>query len=261
MEDINYTRILNIDALCITEKQLLEMMDTQLENRSGNGVLVTPNLDHLVKLQRDRTFYDCYKKAQWVTCDSRILQLFSKLLKYPFPEAIPGSSFFSHFYEHQKDNKNCRIFILGAMDGVALEAKRRINEKTGWQIVVGAYSPSYGFEKKDDENKAIYKMINESGANVVLVGVGCPKQEKWIFNRKDNMPNVHIWMALGATIDFEAGNIKRAPKIYQELYLEWFYRFLMEPKRMFKRYFVDDMQFFYYFTRQLLGIYKDPFKK
>lgn len=261
MNKLSYTKILNIYALCITEKQLLEMMASQLKTKSGNGVLVTPNLDHLVKLQRDRTFYDCYKKAQWVTCDSRILQLFSKLLKSPFPEAIPGSSFFSHFYAYQKDNKDCRIFILGAMDGVAVEAKKRINEKTGWSIVVGAYSPSYGFEKKDDENKAIYEMINESGANVVLVGVGCPKQEKWIFSHKDNMPNVHIWMALGATIDFEAGNVKRAPKIFQELYLEWFYRFLMEPKRMFKRYFIDDMLFFYYFAKQLLGIYKNPFDK
>lgn len=75
------------------------------------------------------------------------------------------------------------------------------------------------------------------------------------------MPDVHIWMALGATIDFEAGNIKRAPQLFQKLYLEWFYRFLMEPRRMFKRYFVDDMQFFYYFTAQLLGLYKNPFKE
>ena len=259
MKTIGYTKILNIDALSITEKQLLEMMDSQLESKSGNGVLVTPNLDHLVKLQRDKAFYDCYKKAQWVTCDSRILQLFSKLLKRPFPEAIPGSSFFSHFYEHEKHNVNCKIFILGAMDGVALEAQRRINEKAGRQIVVGAYSPSYGFEKKEEENKTIYEIINKSGANVVLVGVGCPKQEKWIFNHKDKMPDVHIWMALGATIDFEAGNIKRAPQIFQKLYLEWFYRFLMEPKRMFKRYFIDDMLFFYYFAKQLLGIYRNPF--
>lgn len=64
----------------------------------------------------------------------------------------------------------------------------RINEKVGRQMVVGAYSPSYGFEKKDDENAAIYKMINDSGANVVLVGVGCPKQEKWIDKHKTKCP-------------------------------------------------------------------------
>lgn len=102
-------------------------------------------------------------------------------------------------------------------------------------------------------------MINDSSANVVLVGVGCPKQEKWIDKHKTKMPQVNLWMALGATIDFEAGNVKRAPKIFQKLALEWFYRFLMEPKRMFKRYFVNDIQFFYYFAKQLLGVYKDPF--
>ena len=147
------------------------------------------------------------------------------------------------------------------MDGVAQTAMNKINEKVGREIIVGAMSPSYGFEKKQEENELIYKTINETGANVVLVGVGCPKQEKWIFAHKDNMPNVDIWMALGATIDFEAGNIKRAPKIYQKLAMEWFYRFLKEPKRMFKRYFVDDMKFFWFFGKQLIGIYKNPFDK
>jgi len=68
-------------------------------------------------------------------------------------------------------------------------------------------------------------------------------------------------MALGATIDFEAGNVKRAPKFFQKYALEWLYRFLMEPKRLFRRYFVHDIQFFYYFAKQLFGIYHDPFKK
>lgn len=246
-------RFLNVDIFSLTQDELLQNLDT--------GVLITPNVDQLVKLQRDKTFYDICKKAEWVVCDSKILYLLSKLLKKPLPEAIPGSSFFSAYYMHHKDDANCKIFLLGAMDGVAQKALERINEKVGRQMVVGAYSPSYGFEKKDDENAAIYKMINDSGANVVLVGVGCPKQEKWIDKHKTKMPQVNLWMALGATIDFEAGNVKRAPKIFQKLAMEWFYRFLMEPKRMFKRYFVDDMMFFYYFAKQLLGTYRDPFRK
>lgn len=247
------TKILNVDILSLTQKELLEKLN--------KGVLVTPNVDHLVKLQRDRALYNVYQKAEWVVCDSKILYLLSKLLKRPLSEAIPGSSFFTAYYMYHKDDPDCKIFLLGAMDKVAQKAMERINKKVGRQMVVGAYSPSYGFERKDEENKAIYEMINKSEANVVLVGVGCPKQEKWIFNHKDKMPDVRIWMALGATIDFEAGNIKRAPRIFQKLYLEWFYRFLIEPKRMFKRYFIDDMQFFYYFAKQLFGIYKNPFGK
>lgn len=151
------------------------------------------------------------------------------------------------------------MFLLGAKNGDAQKAMNIINKKVGRDIVVGAYSPSNGFEKKPDENELICKKINLSGANVVLVGVGCPKQEKWIDKYKVLMPEVDIWMALGATIDFEAGNIKRAPKIWRKLYLEWFYRFLQEPRRLFRRYFVDDPMFFWYFLKQLLGTYKSPF--
>ena len=250
---MNKIRILNIDVLNITRQQLLENLH--------EGVLITPNLDHLIKLQKDKDFYDCYKKAEWVVCDSNILRLFSKLLKKPFVEAIPGSSFFTSYYMYHKDDADCKIFLLGAKEGVAAKAMERINAKVGRQIVVGAYSPSFGFEKNEEECKEIVNIINKSGANVVLVGVGAPKQEKWIMKWKHLMPGVKVWMALGATIDFEAGNVKRAPKIYQKLAMEWLYRFTREPKRLFHRYFVDDMKFFRYFGKQLLGIYKDPFAK
>lgn len=248
---MNKIKILNIDIQNISEKDLICTLK--------KGVLITPNVDQLVKLQNDRDFYEITNKAEWVVCDSKILLICSKLLGKPLKEAIPGSSFFPHFYMYHKNDENCKIFLLGGMDGVSNKAMTNINKKVGRQIVVGAYSPSYGFEKKQDENENIFKMINESDANVVLVGVGCPKQEKWIDAHKDKMPNVNIWMALGATIDFEAGNIKRAPKWVQKIAMEWFYRFLNEPKRMFKRYFVDDIKFFWYLIKQILGFYKNPF--
>lgn len=249
----NKSKILNIEIDNISMDELLAQLK--------KGVLVTPNVDQIVKMQSDREYYEIVKKAEWVTCDSKILFLCSKFTKYPLKATVPGSSFFPAFYEYHKNDETCKIFLLGAMDGVAQKAMGRINEKVGRKIVVGAYSPSYAFEKKPEENEKIYEMINNSGANIVLVGVGCPKQEKWIDMHKSMMPEVNIWMALGATIDFEAGNVKRAPIIFQKLYLEWFYRFLQEPRRMYKRYFVDDPKFFWFFLKQLLGIYKDPFSR
>lgn len=246
-------KILNTEVVSATQEELL--------NELRQGVVVTPNIDHLVKLQEDRDLYELYRQTEWVICDSRLLYLFAKLLPTPLPQAIPGSSFFPAFYMHHKDNQNCRIFLLGGIGDVAQKAMDNINRKVGRQIVVGAFSPSYGFDKKPEENNRIIQMIRESGANVVPVCVGCPKQEKWIFDHKAQLPGVKIWMALGATIDFEAGNVKRAPKIWQKLCMEWFYRFCKEPKRLFKRYFIDDMKFFWYFGKQLLGIYKDPFKE
>lgn len=250
MKTINF---LNIKIQATTQKELLKSLK--------KGVLITPNVDHLVKLQKDKDFYNVYQKAEWVVCDSKILYLMSKLLKESLPEAIPGSSFFTAFYESHKDDPNCKIFLLGAAEGIAAKAMERINQKVGRNIVVGAHSPSYGFEKKAEECEELIRIVNESGANVVLVGVGAPKQEKWIMKYRNRMPKVDIFMGLGATIDFEAGTLKRAPKFWQKIGMEWLYRCLKEPKRLFKRYFVDDMKFFYYFSKQLLGCYKNPFDK
>lgn len=245
------TRILNINIYNTTQRELLHSLQ--------KGVLITPNVDHIVKLQKDKEFYEVYQQAEWIICDSKILYLFSKFLKYPLSEAIPGSSFFTAFYEYHKNDPNCRIFLLGAAEGVAVKAMERINNKVGRNIVVGAHSPSYGFEKKQEECEELIRIVNESGANVLLVGVGAPKQEKWIMKYRYRMPNIDIFMALGATIDFEAGTLKRAPILWQKIGMEWLYRCLKEPKRLFKRYFIDDIKFFYYFGKQLLGIYKNPF--
>ena len=246
-------RILNTELVAATQKELLDEL--------RQGVVVTPNIDHLVKLQKDRELYELYQKTEWVICDSRLLYLFAKLLPQRLPQAIPGSSFFPAFYKYHRQDEDCRIFLLGGMGDVAQRAMENINRKVGRAIVVGAYSPSFGFDSKPEENDRIVSMIRASRANVVPVCVGCPKQEEWIYQYKDRLPEVRIWMALGATIDFEAGNVKSATKIWQKLCLEWFYRFCKEPRRLFKRYFIDDMKFFWYFGKQLMGIYHDPFEK
>lgn len=249
---MNLVRILNININSIYRNDLLSKME--------EGVVFTPNLDHLVKLQKDREFYDAYKKADWIICDSRIICLFSRIFKEKIKEAIPGSSFFTEFYNYHKNNKNIKIFLLGAAESVAEIAKNKINSRLERTMVIGSHSPSFGFEKNDEECDEIVSIINKSEANVLVVGVGAPKQEKWIVKYKDKLPKVKLFMALGATIDFEAGNITRAPKFFQFVGLEWFYRLIKEPKRLWKRYLIDDIPFFYLILKQKLGIYKNPFK-
>ncbi|MDH8700899.1 N-acetylglucosaminyldiphosphoundecaprenol N-acetyl-beta-D-mannosaminyltransferase [Dysgonomonadaceae bacterium PH5-43] len=244
-------KIFNIDILNITQEDLLKTLN--------EGVVVTPNVDHLVKLQNDEEFYNIYKQADWVICDSKIIALGLKFLGTPIKEVIPGSSFFHNYYEYHKDNENIKIFLLGAAKGVAEEAMLKINNKIGRNIIVGAHSPSFGFEKNPNECLDIINTVNHSGANVLLVGVGAPKQEKWIYKYKDDLKNIDLFLPLGATIDFEAGNIKRAPKIFQKLALEWLYRMFKDPKRLIKRYLIDDIPFFFFLIKQKIGKYKNPF--
>ena len=162
---------------------------------------------------------------------------------------------------YHKDNPDIRIFLLGGLDGVADKAKKRIDEKVGREIVVGTYSPPFGFETDEKECRHIIDLVDASGATVLMTGISDPKQTIWHAKYMDKFKNARMFMALGATIDFEAGNIRRAPKIVQRLALEWLFRFFCDPKRLWKRYFVDDPKFFLLFTKQLMGIYKDPFSK
>lgn len=243
--------VLNIGILSIKKEELLLQL--------GSGVLFTPNVDHLVRLQEDREFYEAYQRAEWVICDSMIIYRLSRLLKEKIIEPIPGSTFFHEFCDfHRKDN-DTRIFILGGKEGIPQQAQININERVGRQMIVGAYSPSFSFVEDRRESETLVNMIRESGATVLMVCATSPKQEVWIARYRYALPKVRLFMALGATVDFEAGSAKRCPLSIQRMGMEWFWRFCQEPRRLFKRYFVDDMKFFWYFGKQLLGVYQDPF--
>jgi exopolysaccharide biosynthesis WecB/TagA/CpsF family protein len=244
-------QILNIKLDNITQSALLQKLK--------QGILLTPNVDHIVKLQKDREFYEIYQNADYIVCDSNILALGLKFLGVSVESVIPGSSFFPDYCNYHKDNEKVKIFLLGAAEGVANKAMENINIRVGRNIVVGAHSPSFGFENNETECQGIVERINATDATVLLVGFGAPKQEKWIFKYKDRLVNVRLFLPLGATIDFEAGNVKRAPEIFRKLALEWFYRMCVDPRRLVKRYLVDDVSFFYYLLRQKFGFYKNPF--
>jgi N-acetylglucosaminyldiphosphoundecaprenol N-acetyl-beta-D-mannosaminyltransferase len=239
-------RILNVDIDNVTESEVLKQLD--------QGIVFTPNVDHLLLLENDSEFLSIYETADYKLCDSKILYYVSRFLGTPIKEKISGSDFFPAFCKYHKDNENIKVFLLGAKQGVALQAQENLNAKLGREIVVGAHSPSFGFEKNEEECQKIIEIIKNSGATVLAVGVGAPKQEKWIYKYKDQLPNIKIFLAIGATIDFEAGNKKRAPKWVTEIGLEWLHRLLSEPKRLWKRYLIGGPLFCWLILKQKLHL-------
>ena len=182
----NVVRILNVDIHSITQQELLQNLK--------KGIVITPNVDHLVKLQKDAGFYAVYQKADWVICDSKVLYLMSKLLRKKLPEAIPGSSFFTAFYQYHKDDKNCKIFLLGAAEGVAVKAMEEINLKVGWEIVVGAFSPSYGFEKDVDECNMILELYVARGLIFFWSELGLLNKRNGLLNTVSSFPRlIYLW--------------------------------------------------------------------
>jgi N-acetylglucosaminyldiphosphoundecaprenol N-acetyl-beta-D-mannosaminyltransferase len=244
---MNKVKILNLEIDNLSKAEFL--------NNLRSGIVFTPNVDHLIKLQKDPDFIQAYSASNYKLCDSQILLYASKFLGTPIQEKISGSDLLPAFYYHHRHNENIKIFLLGAAEGVARIAQAKINKKIGRDIVIGTYSPPFGFEKDEAECSRIIEMINNSGASVLVIGLGAPKQEKWLFKYKDLLPNIHIFMALGATIDFEADNVKRAPKWISKIGMEWLFRLLCEPKRLWKRYLVEDVPFFVLILKQKLNLY------
>lgn len=244
-------KILNIELDNLSQAEMLAQLQ--------EGVVFTPNVDHLMRLQWDRAFFDVYQEATYKVCDSKIVLYAAAFLGTPLKEKLSGSDFFPAFYTYHRDNPDIRIFLLGAAEGVAQQAQANINAKVGREIIVGAHSPSFGFEKNAAECERLIDLVNQSGATVLAVGVGAPKQEMFIHTYRHRMPQIKIFLAIGATIDFEAGNVKRSPKWMSEIGLEWLYRLLAEPQRLWKRYLVDNPPFLWLILKQKLHRYRDPF--
>jgi exopolysaccharide biosynthesis WecB/TagA/CpsF family protein len=214
-----------------------------------------------MQLQKKQDFYSVYQKADYKVCDSKIVLYASHFLKTPIKEKIAGSDLFPAFCKHYQHDENVKIFLLGSQPEVVKTAQRKINAKIGRNIVVAAHSPSFGFEKNEQECREIVNLINSSEATVLAIGVGAPKQEMWIAKYKEELLKINTFLAIGATIDFEAGYVKRSPRWMSEAGLEWLYRLMKEPKRLWKRYFFDAIPFLFLIIQQRLNLYSNPWSE
>ena len=214
----------------------------ELIREKKDAYVVTPNCDHMIQLEKDTELQQVYSDADLVVCDGKPLIWISKWLGNPIREKISGSDLFPRLCALAAE-KGYTMFFLGAAEGVAATAAKILENKYPGLRVDGTYSPPKASEKNDAEMNKIRTMITSAKPDMLIVALGAPKQEKFIYHNR-SIIHVPVSLGLGATLDFEAGNVKRAPKWMSAIGLEWFYRFTQEPKRLFKRYFIDDMKVF-----------------
>ena len=245
-------QLLNVNIDNINIDELLEKFQ--------EGAILTVHSDMLMKLQKDREFYELSHRFDYVTCDSQILTFATRFLGSPVPHRISGSDFLPRFYQFHRNNPDVTLFLLGGMGDVAVRARAAINRKVGREIVVDAFSPPVGAERDEAACQEMLDRINASRATVLVFGMGTPKQEHFLFKYKDHLPHVRMFLPLGGALDYEAGEMKRPPAWISNLGLEWAFRIAQEPTKRWKRYLVDDLPVFYLILRQKLGLYHDPFK-
>ena len=159
-------------------------------------------------------------------------------------ERIAGWDLF--VYEMEKLNRvGGKVMFLGSSDAVLNLIRQRVAEKYP-KIEVDTYSPPYKPVFSDEENEAMISAINHSNPDLLWIGMTAPKQEKWAYTHLDRL-DVHCHIGtIGAVFDFFAGTVKRAPERWQRVGMEWLYRLLSEPRRMWRRYFIGNAKFIYY---------------
>ena len=140
-----------------------------------------------------------------------------------------------------------RHFLFGGKESTLINLKSVFAERFPGVSIAGAYSPPFG-EWPDDEFDRICTRIRESGANLIWVGLGCPKQEHWIARHKDRLPP-GVYFGIGAAFAFHAGEVSQAPALFQKIGMEWAYRIAAEPRRLFKRYFTYNSLFLWHSLR------------
>ena len=214
--------------------------------------VVTPNSDIIVKMQDDIDLKRICDNADLILTDGMMLVKLSRFLKKPIKERVCMTDFIWDICD-LADKKDYKIFLFGGKEDSLKRALNKIKESYPTINIVDSFSPPFGFENDQKQIEYINKRILESKADILIVFLGCPKQEKFIYNNM-NKYKVPVSITMGGCVDFLAGSVKRAPKWMQNAGLEWFYRFMQEPKRMFKRYFIDDIRIFWLVIKYKFGI-------
>jgi N-acetylglucosaminyldiphosphoundecaprenol N-acetyl-beta-D-mannosaminyltransferase len=202
--------------------------------------VVTPNVNHAVLHQRHAEFARAYAEADFVLADGAPLVLLSRLFGRGLPERVAGSDLVPKLFDRGRVDRPIRTFLLGARPEVSERAARMTEARWPGVKVVGRDSPPVGFEQSDAENTRILNAVAATRPDVLVVGLGAPKQELWVHQHRDAI-QAKVALCVGATIDFIAGEKSRAPVWMRRSGLEWVHRVATEPRRLTARYFRDGL--------------------
>lgn len=220
--------------------RLLEFMYRKDKQR----VITCANPHSIILARKDQVLYNSLNESDFCLPDGTGVVLASKILNGDIKRRICGPDFFEKLNNISNNMKEeVKYFFLGSTEETLKMIKQKMNILYPNIKVVGIYSPPFGAWPAEINNQII-AMINNSSANVLWVGLGSPKQEKWIYENISKL-NVNVVAAIGAAFDFFAQTKRRTPRILGDLGLEWFFRFLMEPVRLWKRNIISMPTFVY----------------
>jgi N-acetylglucosaminyldiphosphoundecaprenol N-acetyl-beta-D-mannosaminyltransferase len=216
--------------------------------RGAPQYVVTPNAQHIVLLNKDSEFRRIYREAFLVVPDGMSLLWAARFLGASLKERVNGTDLMVRVCELAALN-GLRVFLLGGRPGAADGAKEQLQQRYPSLDLIGTYCPPYGFESQPDEIDKINQVIAAASPHILFVGLGAPKQEKWISEHCKQL-GVPVALGIGVSFEFVAKLVRRAPAWMQGFGLEWLFRLISEPRRLWRRYVFGIPEFVFLVLKQ-----------
>lgn len=226
---IKRLRVLNVPVDVIDMKGAVKYIDNLIQDNKKRGYILAVNPEKVIILQKDLSLKQMFENATLLIPDGIGVILALRLLYRIKISRVPGADLMENICK-ESAKKEYKIFIYGAEEKVNRIAAEKLQRKYPGLKIVGR---SNGYIPESQTNSLI-KKINDSKADILFVALGSPKQEKWIQKYLPKI-NVKICQGIGGTLDTIAGTKKRAPKFFQKIGLEWFYRLIKEPRRIYRQ--------------------------
>lgn len=250
MPGYNRERLLSSFFDNVTFDQVCDVLDERVANRVP-GYMMSLNLDIMIRADKDPDFRAALEDADLILMDSAPLMKIAHKRGVDCVEKLSGSDLMPRICEFAA-RKGYGCVIVGGMPGVPEKAAAALAAQYPGLVFKGAISPEYGFEKDPAKLRALLSRVAALDADILFLCLGEPKSGLLV-NRHLGELGVSFVFNVGAAVDFAAGNVDRAPRWMQDHGLEWLYRFAKEPKRLFKRYFVDSWHFLSIYSRARRG--------
>lgn len=233
-------RVQGLEFAALTEREAAEAVVAAAVG--GHGVwTITANLDHLRRFRREPGARALLDGADLIVADGSPIVWASRLAGTPLPERVAGSSMVWGIAAAAA-RAGASLFLLGGNPGTAVQAAERLAERAPGLRIAGTLCPEFGFEHDDRRLAEIEAAVCAAAPDVVLVGLGFPKQDQLIERLRPLLPAASF-VGVGISFSFIAGEVSRAPDVVQKMGLEWAHRLVQEPRRLARRYLVDGLPF------------------
>ena len=237
--------ILGVNILVADMERMVDFVEKNVKKLKGEYVCVS-NGHTTVTAFEDEEYREIQNGAVLNFPDGEPLSIVSRKRGFKEAQRVTGPDFMEQMFLKGRDGDGLRHFFYGGSQDTLDTLKSVLEEKYHGIQIAGMYSPPYRPLTEEEDKEAI-RMINESQADIIWVGLGAPKQEKWMADHEGKVCG--LMFGVGAGFDYHAGKLKRAPKWMQKISMEWFVRLLQDPKRLWKRYLVTNVKFIWYILR------------